>query len=242
MVVLVVVSAFFFCFGLAPVTLYGRTIIIPRPSSQSISVQFFQKMQRDLLPSNVTLVAMTPFSALNTQITVAALLALLCTFPFLVYRFIGYISPALYMNEKRALLTVLVPAIGLFAGGVFFAYRVVIPPTLRALYEYTVESGVTAIFSIDDFITFLVTFMFVTGILFLLPIFMVLLSFLGIISPLFWRTQWRYAMFIVLIFSAILTPDGSGVSMLLLSVPLGGLYAAGAGVAAMKKEVKSVSF
>lgn len=238
--VMALTTCFFFFFGLTTVDLFGRNIPVPLPSNHSLSVQFFQKMQADLLPNGVTLVAMTPFSALNTQITVAALLAFLATFPFLLYRAVGYVFPALYADERRSLLMVLLPAVALFAGGALFAYRIVIPPTLDALYGYTASTGVMAIFSIDAFVTFLVTFMLVTGILFLLPIFMALLSFLGIIPPRFWRERWRYALLTFLVFSAIITPDGSGISMILLSLPLGGLYAVGVGVSSIERTFNSV--
>lgn len=231
----VVVTVLFFFFGATRVSIFGAMVPVLLPSVDSVSIQFFQKMQEDVLPDDVTLVAMTPFSALNTQITVAALLSFLVTFPFLVFRLVGYVSPALYTAERRALLGVLLPGLFLFLGGAFFAYSIVIPPTFKALYSYTEGTGVPALFSIDAFVAFVMTFMLVTGVLFLLPILMALLSFFGIIPPLFWRTHWRYALFTFLIFSAIITPDGSGVGMMLLSLPLGGLYAAGAGVASLRK-------
>ncbi len=64
---------------------------------------------------------------------------------------------------------------------------------------------------------------------------MISLTFLGIIPSIFWREKWRYALLTFLLFSAIITPDGSGVSMMLLSLPLSGLYAVGTGVASIKK-------
>ena len=119
-----------------------------------------------------------------------------------------------------------------------FAYAFVIPPTFKALYAYTAVTGVTSLFSMETFVSSVVTFMMITGVLFLLPVFMILLSFLGIIPPPFWWEHWRYAQVAFLVFSAIITLDGSGVSMVLLSLPLSGLYAVGATVAHLKREEK----
>ncbi len=233
---LVVTACFFFFFGLTAVSVFGFTVSLPALSGNSFSVLFFKMMQLDLLPGNVTLVAMGPLSALNTQGAISFLLAFLVTFPFFLCKLAWFVSPALHKAERRMFLSVLLPTLALFAGGVLFAYKFVIPSTLKALYDYTSVTGATPFFSIDSFVSSVVTFMIVTGVLFLIPVFMILLSFLGIIPSAFWRDKWRYALLTFLIFSAIITPDGSGISMMLLSLPLSGLYAVGIGVASMKKQ------
>lgn len=225
------VGIFFFFFGTAPATFFGHLIHIPLPTDVSFAAQFFRMMEDTILPPGVTLVALGPLSALNTQTIVAFMLSFLVTFPYLLYRLVRYISPALHSNERKAFLTVLVPAVILFFSGALFSYKFVIPPTFKALYSYTAATGVVSIFSMEAFVSTVVTFMVVSGFLFLLPIFMVLLSFLGICPPPFWWKNWRYAQFSFLAFSAIITLDGSGVSMVLLSLPLTGLYAVGAMVA-----------
>jgi len=232
---LVVVACFFFFFSTATAHLFGMDFSIPSPSENSFAIQFFKMMQADLLPSGVVLVAMGPLSALNTEGAISFLLAFLCTFPFFLCKLMWYVFPALRKSERYMFLVALLPTMLLFAGGVLFAYYFVIPPTLKALYAYTSVTGASAFFSIDSFVSSVVTFMVVTGILFLLPVFMIALSFLGIISRGFWMEKWRYSLLIFLIFSAIITPDGSGVSMMLLSLPLSGLYAIGIVVVSLKK-------
>ena len=69
--------------------------------------------------------------------------------------------------------------------------------------------------------------MFATGLMFLLPVFMYILSYLRIIPRGFWFKNWRIAFAIFLIVSAIVTPDGSGVTMVILSIPMMALYLAG---------------
>jgi sec-independent protein translocase protein TatC len=81
--------------------------------------------------------------------------------------------------------------------------------------------------------------MMAVGIMFLLPVFMVFLSFLGIVKPCFWKNNWRYALLIFLIFSAIITPDGTGITMIMLSAPLAGLYFLGTIVTMKKSKIKN---
>ncbi len=231
-------GVFFFFFGMSRVSVFGNSFTFPIPTENSFSVQFFKMMQADILPPSVTLVATGPLSALNTQTAIAFLLSFFITFPYLIYRLVKYISPALYGNERRALLLVLLPACLLFIGGVVFSYLYVIPPTFKALYAYTNATGAVPYFSMEAFVSSVFTFMLVSGISFLLPVFMVLLSFLGIVPSSFWWDKWRYAQLSFLVFSAIITPDGSGVSMMLLSLPLTCLYIAGATISGhSKKEI-----
>lgn len=227
---------FFFFFGISSFLVNGIQISVPFPTSQSFAVIFFKMIEADLLPLGVTLVATGPMSALNSQVLIAFLLSFLVTFPYLLYRLVRYISPALYATELKALLIFLFPAILLFLGGGIFAYLYIIPPTFRALYGYSLNIGATPLFFMEDFVSSVVLFIITVGLLFIIPVFMVLLTFLGILPSRFWWDNWRYAQLGFLIFSAIITPDGSGVSMVLLSLPLTGLYAVGALVAQVQEK------
>jgi sec-independent protein translocase protein TatC len=227
---------FFFLFGITTIDFFGHIISVPLPITNSFSIQLFKMMQSDLLPQGVNLVAMGPLSALNTQTIIAFALSFIFTFPFLIYKLTKYISPALYKTERHIFSIVLFCVMFLFLGGCIFSYKFVIPPTFHALYSYTTNTGVISIFAMESFVYTVVTFMMISGILFLLPIFMVLLSFLNIVPASFWKNNWRYAQMTFLVFSAIITPDGSGVSMILLSLPLTVLYVVGVIVTSMKKK------
>lgn len=230
------VACGFFFFGPAQVVIFDQSIMVPvvAPYDSFVAV-FLHYMQTDLLPSNIVLIALGPMSAFNTLIGLAFLLAFLITFPYLLYELVRYLSPALQGAERRALLLVLLPAVLLFGSGCIFAWKFVIPATFSALYAYTAVAGIASYFAIDAFASTVIMFMFATGIFFLLPIFMVMLTLLNIIKASFWRQNWRQAVLTFVIVSAIITPDGTGISMMLLAVPLGGLYAVGTGVASMQR-------
>jgi sec-independent protein translocase protein TatC len=102
-----------------------------------------------------------------------------------------------------------------------------IPATFKILYPFATNIGATPFFSLEEFMSSVFSLMVITGIMFLLPIFMVLLSFLGIVKPDFWISKLRFAALFFLIFTAIITPDGTGITMLILFFPLIGLYLIG---------------
>jgi sec-independent protein translocase protein TatC len=220
-------SILFFSFGLKNVVLFGRNFILPLPTENSFSVIIFNKIQTDLLPSGVHLIVTNPLSGFVSQVLLSLLLALIITFPFLLYRIIRYLSPALFEHEKKAILKAILPSSFLFFIGCAFAYYFVIPMTFKILFPYATIIGATPFFSVDEFTSSIVSLMFAVGIMFLLPLFMILLSFLGIVDGAFWQSKWRYMILFFTIFSAIITPDGTGVTMIMLLVPMVLLYSVG---------------
>jgi sec-independent protein translocase protein TatC len=222
----------FVIFSLGLNWLAWREYRIPIPSFEEVSLaaQILTHMTEFLVPQDVTLVATNPFSAFAAQVLVSALAALVITFPFLFVRVLAYLSPALYASERRGLMLTLGFASILFAGGCAFGYFIVLPTTLHFLYGYVGALGAVPFFSVTEFIALVVSFTFVAGVCFLLPIVMVCATVLGIVPHTFWWRSWRSALLLFLIASAIITPDGSGVSMVLLASPLSILYGVGAGV------------
>lgn len=227
-------SGFFFLFGLKEVEILGRKTLLPLPAVHSFSAQFFEIIQKNLLPSDVKLMVTGPLAAFLAQTWISIALAFLVSFPLLIYKITGYLSPALFDKEKKAALRILAPSALLFFGGCLFGYFVLIPPTFKILYQYAKTIGAVQFFSVSEFIGSVFGLVITTGVLFLLPVFMTLLTNLGIVGPDFWKNNWRYAILIFLIFSAIITPDGSGITMMLLSAPMAGLYGAGMMMARIK--------
>lgn len=197
--------------------------ILPKPLN-SFSAQFFYKIQQDLLPKGMQLIATNPLTPFLAQTTVALFLGFVLTLPFLLYKIIKYLSPALYEHERKTITKILIPSIILFLIGCVFAYFFLIPLTFIMLYPFAKVMGVIQFFAINEFITLTLAFMIAVGVIFLFPVFMVLLSFFGIIKVDFWKKNWRYALLGILIFSAVITPDNSGITMFLLFLPLTGLY------------------
>jgi len=223
----------FFAFGIKSINfpIIGRQIPLLVPSFNSISSLFFKKIQQDLLikglpagKAGMELIVINPLDALWAQMGISLFLAFVITLPVLLYKIAGFLSSGLYKKEKRAILKALLPSVILFICGCLFAYFFLIPETFKILYTYVVAIGAKPFFAVNQFVSLVLILIIGVGMIFLLPIFMILLSYFGIISPDIWKRNWRYAILIFLILAAVITPDGTGITMILLALPLMALY------------------
>ncbi len=219
---------FLFTFGAKEISLYGRKFFLPFLSQESFTVRVFERMVADLLPGGIEVVVTSPLEAFWAQMSIAFVLSLIITSPILIYQLLKYFLPALHGREKLVIFKVLIPSTVLFLIGCIFSYLVLIPATIEVLYVYYVRTiGVTSFFALKEFVPFVLSLTIGVGVVFMLPVLMVALSYLRIVDPVFWKNNWKYSLLIFLIVSAIITPDGSGITMLFLSVPLILLYSLG---------------
>lgn len=225
--VLIGFSLFFSIFSLHRVIIYGRELVLPIISDDSFAIQVFKMIERDFVPKGVQLIVTNPWSGFIAQLEIVIILAFIVTLPLLLYKIIKYSSPALFEHEKKAILRSITLFTVLFMLGCLFAYYFMIPLTFKFMYPFASSLGVLTFFSLEAFMAWVIAILITNGITFLLPIFMLVLSSLGVVSPDFWRKKWRYAFLYLLIFSAIITPDQTGVTMILLFVPLAVLYMGG---------------
>ena len=218
---------FFFVFGLHIVTIHNINFVAPTFYGDTFPVQVFKIIQRDFMPTGVKLIVTNPLSGFMAQLEIVLIMTFLCVAPFLFYKLVRYVSPALFWHEKRQIVKSLFFSTLLFVLGCLFAYYYMIPLTFKFMYPFTTDLGITPFFLLDSFMSWVVCIAIATGITFLLPVFMILLSSLGIVKPKFWRTRWRHALVILLIFCAVITPDQTGFTMVILFIPLSILYVIG---------------
>jgi sec-independent protein translocase protein TatC len=219
-------------FGIHSFEFNGYTIYYPFPDPlNNISIQLTYFMRDTLLPENVQLIQTAPGQAFFTQIYVSILIGIIAAIPVITREAYGFVAPAIESDEqgkKKVLPTsVLLPMIALFIGGVLFSYVAVIPQVLQFLYNYGQAIGVATFFNINEFVPFVLQFLIGIGVAFELPIFMYAISLTGVTDASFWRRNFRYAILIFVIFGAVITPDGSGITMWLMTGPMIGLYMIG---------------
>ncbi|MGH9934420.1 MAG: twin-arginine translocase subunit TatC [Nitrososphaerales archaeon] len=202
----------------------------------NLSIQFLTKMQQDLVPENVTLIQQKPGEAFFAQFYIAILLGVIFGMPVIVKQLVSFIAPGLYRNEKMILKHITIPAVALFAAGCLFSYFVVIPYILNFLYLYGSSIGVATFLNITEFVSFVMHFLIAFGFSYELPIIMWAVSASEMVEPRFWRDNIRYAVVIIAIFGAVITPDGSGVTMWFVSGPMLLLY--GIGMVFIERKLK----
>lgn len=225
---IIIITIFAMMFDLRPTEAGGLPLVYPYPDPiHNISARLTFYMQDTLLPAGVELIQTAPGQAFFAQVYVSALIGLTASIPLIVREIAAFISPAISSKTKIGVLNVFLPAVGLFATGIAFAYLLVIPYALDFLYEYGEALNVATFLTINDFISFVMQFFLGFGIAFQLPILMYGIALTGAVSPRFWRDNLRYAAIILVVFGAIITPDGSGVTMWFVAGPMVALYLAG---------------
>jgi sec-independent protein translocase protein TatC len=223
-----------------PNTLY-IPFIDPNPFN-NIAIQVTSFMKDSLLPVGVELIQTAPGQAFFAQIYVAALIGIIISIPLLIRELYEFIGPAIEEREKKRinLVKMLIPTLGLFLIGIIFSYLLIIPFTLDLLYKYGESIGVETFLNINDFITFVLQFLIGFGISFELPLLMYIISLSKIIDYDFWKKNFRYSIIIIVIFGAIITPDGSGITMWLIAGPMILLYLIGIFLVQAKTAEKAV--
>lgn len=169
------------------------------------------------------LTILRPTEALMGQLKIAFLNGLVISFPVILWLIGSYVGPALYPQERRALLLHLPFALLLFLGGVAFGFLVVV----RIGYDFLlslVPRGMEAHISLDNYLSFVLSTTLACGLVFLIPSAVLLLARLGVLKASFlWRQQ-RIVIIGLAVLVAVITPTVDAVSMVLVFLPLFGLF------------------
>ena len=194
---------------------------------ENIAVQLTLLLKDTLLPPEVKFIQTAPGQAFFAQIHISLLLSIICSIPIIAREVFAFIYPALSTRTTTAIYKITLPILLLFIMGIVFSYLLVIPFTLSFLYKYGESLGAETFVTVSDFMTFVLQFMLGFGLAFQLPVIMFGLSLTGLVDSTFWSKNLRYAIVIIAIFGALITPDGSGITMWFVSIPMIVLYVLG---------------
>ncbi|MFV5688970.1 twin-arginine translocase subunit TatC [Flavobacterium sp. ZT3R25] len=207
---------------------YIFDVIIFGPTSPNfITYRFFCDLSHALGFADSICVTEMPFIIQNTdmegQVNVLVwtciLAGFILGFPYILWEIWKFISPALYEKEKKhAKLFIFVSSL-LFFLGVLFGYFVVVPMSVNFFATFKVSAVVKNQFSIDSYISMVKTSVIASGLFFELPIIIFFLTKLGLVTPEFLRKYWKYAVIIILIVAAIVTPPDV-VSQTIVAIPM----------------------
>lgn len=227
-IVVGIITVFILTFHIYPVEIGGIQLYYPTPEPlDNIAAQITNYMKDNLVPEQVQLIQTAPGQAFFAQIYIAALVGFVLSMPVIIKEMTGFIRPALKEREINVSRSIAIPALALFVGGCLFSYFFVVPYILDFLYKYGESSGLLTFLNIMDFISFVLQFLLAFGISFQLPLVMYAATVSGLTDAVFWRKNIRYAIVIIVIFGAVITPDGSGVTMWFIAGPMIALYVAG---------------
>lgn len=149
--------------------------------------------------------------------------------PAILYQVWAFISPGLYRKERRWAG----PFVGLgwvfFVGGGVFAYLVAFPLAVRFLLE--MGRDFTAVITVDRYFGLLLTMVLGMGLMFELPILLTLLAKLGLVTPRFLMKHFRWAVLIIFVVAAIITPTSDVLNLCVFALPTIALYLLGTAAA-----------
>lgn len=222
------IIGFLLSFKAVPIMYEGVKLYYPFPDPlHNLAAQITNYMRITLVPPTVQLIQTAPGQAVYAQVYVASLVGIALSMPIIIREFTGFIAPALSEKETHSIRKIAAPALGLFVAGMIFSYFTVIPFMLDFLYQYGEAAGLVTFLNVMDFVTFVLQFLLAFGIAFQLPLIMYATTASGLIDATFWRRNIRYAIVVLIIIGAAVTPDGSGVTMWFISGPMLALYLAG---------------
>jgi len=159
-----------------------------------------------------------------THMSASFWLALILTFPYLVFEIWRFVSPALYDHEKKNVKWVFMFGTVMFFIGCVVGYSTVFPITLRFLASYVLSPTIVNQISLDSYMDNFIMLIFIMGIAFELPLLSWFLSKLGFLKKSFFNKYRRYAVVGTLIAAAIITPSGDPFTLMVVFIPLYILY------------------
>jgi sec-independent protein translocase protein TatC len=149
--------------------------------------------------------------------------------PFILSQVWFFISPGLYRKEKRYAIPFLVSSTLLFLTGGAFAYLVILPASLGFLVN-NLGSSLKPMITAVDYFSFVVLILVGMGTVFQLPVVVAFLSLFGLVTPRFLWKNFRYAILIIFILAAIVSPTADALNLTFWAAPMLALYVASIGV------------
>lgn len=158
------------------------------------------------------------------QLNSCVMVGIILGIPYLLFEIWLFVKPALHEKERKSASGFVAFASFLFFLGILFGYYLICPLSINFLTNFTVSPEIQNTFTIDSYLSSVMTLTLGSGIIFQLPVIIYILSKMGIMTPAFMRASRRYSTVIILIIAAIVTPTADPYTMLIVAMPLFLLY------------------
>ena len=154
----------------------------------------------------------------------ALCVGVLCASPYILYQLFRFVSPALYVNERKYVVRVVAGGYVMFMSGVLLNYFLIFPLTFRFLGTYQVSGEVENMIALQSYISTLMTMSLAIGLVFEMPILSWLFAKMGFLSADFMRKHRKHAIVVILVVAAIITPTSDVFTLSLVALPMWVLY------------------
>jgi len=200
--------------------------IVPIPTLNSITGFLFDLIVAEAKSNNVEIIAIRPGEVFFTYLEVAMVVGAAIAMPVIIYQVLAFVAPALYANEKKYLY-IAVPGVFLsFLVGMVFCYYLTLPFATKFLAGFL--SGVVApMWTAENYVDFVASFLFWVGVMFELPIVMFFLSKMGVVSHQRMARFRKYAFVMAFVIGAAITPTPDPINQTIISLPIYFLFELG---------------
>jgi sec-independent protein translocase protein TatC len=175
-----------------------------------------------VMPAGGSLIFTSVAEAFFTYMKVAFIAGLILASPFILYQIWAFVAPGLYQKEKRYVVPFVLGGSLFFTIGILFGYFVAIPFGFKFLLGYATDF-IKPMPSMKEYLSFSIKFLLVFGMVFEFPMVLLLLAKIGVIDAKMLAKQRKYAILLIFIFAAVITPPDF-ISQVLMALPLMGLY------------------
>jgi len=175
-----------------------------------------------VMPNGGTLIFTSVAEAFFTYMKAAFIAGIILTSPFILYQIWAFVAPGLYQKEKKYVIPFVLGGSFFFILGVFFGYYVAIPIGFKFLLGYATDF-IKPMPSMKEYLSFSIKFLLIFGLVFEFPVVLVLLARIGVVDAKMLARQRKYAILLIFIFAAVMTPPDI-ISQVLMALPLIGLY------------------
>ena len=166
---------------------------------------------------------MNPSEVFFTYMEIALYTGILFTLPVLLYEVWAFVAPALWPEERRAVLVILPTAVILFYVGLVFAYYLVIPAAVTFFMGFATQT-LQPMFSLESYLSFILALTLPFGFIFELPLIVVFLAKIGLVTGDFLKGKRKILIVIAFIFAAVVSPTTDIFTQTMIAVPLIVLY------------------
>lgn len=222
------------------------------PDDKQTIIQHFEALRKSIIISVVAIMAagfvcfayneqiltfiIAPLRGLNEQLVVTGvteaffvklklsfLAGFIIAFPIVVWSLWGFFKPALYPGERKYIYILFPITLILFIGGIVFAYFGILPLVLN-FFIYIAGQNLETMFKVDQYVSFVMAFTIPFGIVFELPVIVFFLTKIGWVTKEAMARNRKYALLVIFILAAALTPGPDPISQMMMGIPVYLLY------------------
>ena len=165
-----------------------------------------------------------PAGYISLVINLSIYLGLVIAMPWVLYQIWLFVAPGLYKHERGAVASFIGSSMFLFLGGIAFGYFVMLPQVLTFIVGFANDGPIKPLISINEYFSLILVVLLGLGVVFEMPVVIFILSLFGIVTPKFLLKNFRYAMLLITVAAAIVTPTPDATTMLVFMAPMIVLY------------------